>query len=290
LIAIGGPTAAGKTQIAIDVARALNAEVISADSRQFYDRMRIGTARPADAELQGVPHHLLGFLRPDERFSAGQFAETALDIAHGIFQRTHTAIVVGGSGLYLSALLDGIDDLPSNPDIRAQLTEALNQHGPEALINRLKESDPVYAQTADLSNPVRVIRALEVISITGKPYSVQRTGQTRTLPWPVFRFRIALPRQQLYARINQRTDVMMQSGLLDEVKSLMPLRHANALQTVGYKELFAYLDGAYSLEEAVNKIKQHTRNYAKRQETWFRNQGSWMPVLNAEEVISAVRS
>lgn len=282
LIAIGGPTSSGKTGLAIRLAKYFGAEVISADSRQFYTGMQIGTARPTVSELQGVPHHFLGFLSPDDDFSAGQFEKEGMALLNTLFAQHKVVILVGGSGLYLNALLEGIDDIPKDEAIRETLNREFNQGNFEALQMELWEKDPQYAEGADMNNPRRVLRALEVIRKSGKPFSTFRAKQPAARPFHIARYRIDWPREYLYQRIDARVNMMIAKGLVDEVSALMPYRHCNALNTVGYKEIFHHLDGYCSLEQAIKKIKQHTRNYAKRQETWFRNQGNWEPIPSEE--------
>lgn len=278
LIVIGGPTASGKTQAAATLARHLGTEVISADSRQFYAAMRIGTARPFEEELLGVPHHFLGHLAIEETWSAGTFAREAEPVLQRILAEHGVAIMVGGSGLYIDALIKGLDPLPAgDPGLRAELQATLKKEGLTPLLARLMKLDPDTHASIDRQNPHRVIRALEVCMATGRPYSEQRTAPTDRTDARIIRIAMDLPREELYARINARVDRMMTNGLLDEVRDLLPFRASNALRTVGYSELFRHLDGELSLDEAVALIKQHTRNYAKRQLTWLRRDARWKP-------------
>ena len=276
LVVIGGPTASGKTQAAILLANHFRTEVISADSRQFYRAMRIGTARPDEAELQGVKHHFLGHLDIGLTWSAGQFSREAEPVLQDLLKSRGIAILVGGSGLYIDALTKGLDPLPpSDPLLRERLQQRLELHGLSSLLKELEELDPSTFQRIDRSNPHRVIRALEVCVLTGKPYSAQRTTPAGRRDIRIVHIALDIPRRDLYKRIDSRVDRMMADGLLEEVRGLVPHRTSNALRTVGYRELFEHLDGSTTLQEAVSLIKQHTRNYAKRQMTWLRRDAGW---------------
>lgn len=276
LIIIGGPTASGKTQAAARVAKHFGTEVISADSRQFYSAMRIGTARPMPDELLGAPHHFLGHLAITDLWSAGRFAREAEPVLQDLLVRKGIAVLTGGSGLYIDALVKGLDPLPlSDPRLRERLQARLRQEGIGILLQELQSHDPLTRERIDPNNPHRVIRALEVCLLTGKPYSQQRTGNNDRKDISLLRIAMDLPREQLYARIDARVDRMIDAGLVDEARALLPYRAANALQTVGYRELFAHFDGGTTLEAAITLIKQHTRNYAKRQLTWLRRDPGW---------------
>jgi tRNA dimethylallyltransferase len=276
LIAVGGPTASGKTAVSIELAKVLGTEIISADSRQFFKEMSIGTARPSTEEMAGIVHHFVGHLSITECMSAGAFAEAALPISTGLIQKTGSAICVGGSGLYMDALCYGLNiAAPADDRLRQELSARLNTDGIEALVQELEELDPACIPDLDTKNPHRVMRALEICLVTGKPFSEQKKERTVRPEFKLRKVAINWNREQLYDRINQRVDGMMDDGLLDEVNALLPYRDLPALNTVGYKELFAHLDGACGLEEAVEKIKQHTRNYAKRQITWMRRHSDW---------------
>lgn len=276
LLVIGGPTASGKTHVAASLARSLGTEVISADSRQFYRAMRIGTARPNEVELLDVPHHFLGHLDLQEMWSAGAFARAAEPILQELLGRHGTAVLVGGSGLYIDALLKGLDPLPAGrPEIRERIQERYKQEGLQQLLHELKQLDPATFAHIDRNNPHRVIRALEVCQATGRPYSAQRTTPQDRVDVRIIRIALDLERDQLYSRINDRVDRMMADGLLEEARGLLPHRDLNALRTVGYTELFQHFDGSLTLAEAMDAIKQHTRNYAKRQLTWLRRDASW---------------
>ncbi|MEO8588326.1 MAG: tRNA (adenosine(37)-N6)-dimethylallyltransferase MiaA [Flavobacteriales bacterium] len=275
LVVIGGPTASGKTKAAATIARHYGTEVISADSRQFYRDMRIGTARPRDEELLGVKHHFLGHLGIDRTWSAGQFAREAEPVLQELLDRQGIAILVGGSGLYIDALVKGLDPLPtSDPRLREKLQHRA-QHGLSSLLKELEEHDPATFQRIDRNNPNRVIRALEVCLLTGKPYSAQRSAPADREDVRIIRIAMDVPRNDLYRNIDARVDQMMAGGLLEEARTLLPHKEHNALRTVGYRELFEHFEGHLSLAEAIALIKQHTRNYAKRQMTWLRRDGDW---------------
>lgn len=293
LIIVGGPTASGKTNVAAALARHFGTEVISADSRQFYRAMRIGTARPLPGELLGVPHHFLGHLALEETWSAGTFARAAEPVLQDLLQRHGTAVMVGGSGLYLDAVRFGLDALPpADEALRARLQQRLCAEGLPALTDDLRRLDPATWERIDRHNPHRVVRALEVCLVTGRPYSAQRSGQTLRTDLRIVHIALDLPREELYQRIDARVDRMVADGLVEEARSLLPYRHLNALQTVGYRELFAHFDGAMALERAIDLVKQHTRNYAKRQLTWLRRDAAWtaFPPTAVEPIIHHIEA
>ena len=267
---------AGKTHVAASIAKHYGTEIISADSRQFYHAMRIGTARPTDEELLGVKHHFLGHLELTDTWSAGEFARQAEPVLQDILQRHGKAVMVGGSGLYIDALCNGLDPLPfSDPRVRDDLQNEWKVKGLPSLADQLRHLDPETWRIIDKDNPHRVIRALEIHHVSGRPASAQRTGPRQREDLNVVRIALELPRADLYARIGSRVDRMIAVGLIEEARTLLPHRQLNALNTVGYKELFAHFDGAASMEETIASIKQHTRNYAKRQLTWLRRDPAW---------------
>ncbi len=270
LIVILGPTAVGKTAFAIETARHFGSEIISADSRQIYCELKVGVARPSDQELSSVPHHLIGHVSIHDDYSAGMFERDALQICNLLFQKHDHVVCVGGSMLYVDALIKGLDDLPGDKQIKEKLIRQHQEEGLEALQSQLKELDPEYYASVDLKNPHRIIRALEVCLVSGSKYSSLRNAPQRERPFRIIPFGLTAQRNWLYSRINQRVDLMISEGLEDEAKSVYPFRNLNALNTVGYKEMFEYFDGKYSLKEAIEKIKQHSRNFAKRQLTWWR--------------------
>lgn len=273
-IIIAGPTAVGKTAAAINLALQLNTEIISADSRQCYREMKIGVARPSEEELQQVKHHFIANHSVTENITAASFAAEARATLQQIFSKHDHAVVCGGTGLYIKALTDGLDDIPEiNDTIRAEVSALFENKGIDELRNELLIKDPSFAETGDIHNPARMMRALEVVLATGESIrAFQKGGQLsdEDRGFSVSYRIMELPREELYLRINHRVDQMIKDGLEEEARSLISYRDRPALQTVGYQEFFNYFDGLCSREEAIEKIKQHTRNYAKRQVTWFR--------------------
>ena len=271
LIVITGPTAVGKTSLAIRLSGVFNAEILSADSRQFYREMRIGTATPSAEELMAARHHFIGHLSVRDNYNVSRFENDAITTLEQLFLDHRYAILAGGSGLYINAVCHGIDDLPDPDDaLREQLKILFREKGIESLRDKLKELDPGYYREVDRSNPNRLLRALEVCITTGVPYSALRKKTSKERIFRIIKVGLSIPREELNARIDQRVDQMMDAGLLQEVMGLLPYRNQNALNTVGYKELFDYLDGKCLLDQAVGKIKTHTRRFAKRQMTWFK--------------------
>jgi tRNA dimethylallyltransferase len=271
LIVIVGPTAVGKTSLAVELAKLYKTEIVSADSRQFYKEMNAGTAKPSASQMNEARHHLVNSLSIHDNYSAGRFETDALECILQIFTRSNFAILCGGSGLYVDIVCKGADVLPArNPEVREQLTALLNEKGIEVLQQKLLHLDPEFYAKIDLKNPHRLIRALEVCIETGRKYSELRTEKKSKRPFNIIKIGLEEDRSRIYERIDARVDEMIRNHLLDEVRLLVPFRHLNSLQTVGYSELFEFLDGKISLEDAVNRIRQHTRNYAKRQWTWFR--------------------
>ncbi len=271
LIAITGPTAVGKTHLAIQLAEIYSSEIISCDSRQFYKELNIGVAKPSLQELEAIHHHMIGFLTISDSYNAFRFEADVINLCNKLFQSNSKVIMVGGSGLYMHAVTHGIDDLPDpDPLLRQQLKMKLLTEGVDALRLELKRLDPIFFAEVDQDNPKRLLRALEVCLTTGIPYSSLRRGEPVQRPFRTIKIGLSMDRETLYRKINRRVDLMMESGLLDEAKSLYPFKDLNAMNTMGYKELFAFLEGKYSLEEAVEKIKTNTRRYAKRQLTWLK--------------------
>ena len=288
LIAIVGPTAIGKTSLSIELAKHFNTEIISADSRQFFKEMTIGTAKPFPKEMDGVKHHYVDCISIEEQYTAGQFEKDALATIDEIFKKNDVAILVGGSGLYVNAVLDGIDEIPSSIKIREELNTKLKEEGIRPLQLMLKELDPAHFRKMDIRNPQRLIRALEVCLVTGEPYSQLRKGETKERPFNIIKVGLTADREIIYDRINQRVDIMISEGLVEEVKSLHPKKDFNALQTVGYRELFDYFEDKKTKEEAIDKIKQNTRNFAKRQLTWFKRDETtkWFDITEQKGIIS----
>lgn len=279
LIVIVGPTAVGKTDMALKLAKYFNTEIISADSRQFFKELTIGTAKPSAEELSKAPHHFINSHSITEEYDAARYADDALDLIYQLFEKYDYLVVCGGSGLYIKALLEGFDDIPEVPDnIREDITSHYRANGLEWLQVKLQELDPGHWQTVDQHNPARLMRALEVVMATGKSISSFQTKQKRQLPFQVIKIGLELEREFLYKRIDDRMDSMIENGLFEEAKALYPFRHHQALQTVGYKEIFDFLDGFYDREEAVRLLKRNSRRYAKRQLTWFKRdaENTWV--------------
>lgn len=292
LVCIVGPTAIGKTVQGIELARALDTVILSADSRQFYREMNVGTAKPSSAELATVPHYFIDSHQVTEGYSAGDFEREALALLADLFASHDVVVLVGGSGLFIDALCHGLDNLPKpSPGIRDRLNTLHGDRGLTYLQEMLKDVDPVYYGEVDIHNPQRVIRALEIYESTGKPFSHFRRKQEVVRPFQVLKIGLNTDRELLYQRINARVDAMMEQGLLEEVKSLLPYRALSPLQTVGYSELFDYLDGHCSFEEAIRRIKQNTRRYAKRQLTWFKKDTSttWFEPHETSAIIRFVK-
>lgn len=271
LISVVGPTAIGKTTLSIALAKFFNTEIISADSRQFYKEMQIGTAVPTLEELKEIKHHFIQHKSIHADYNVGTFEKDAISCLDGLFKNNNMVVMVGGSGLYLDAVTKGLDEFPEVDDsIRKALNERLAKDGLKNLQNELQERDPKSYASIAIDNPHRVIRALEICLGTGKPYSSFLAKTTKVRPFNNITIGLTAHRSQIYDRINKRVDAMMASGLLDEANRLYPFKHLNALNTVGYKELFNYLEGEWSLDFAISEIKKNTRRFAKRQLTWFR--------------------
>lgn len=270
IIAVTGPTASGKTVLAIEKALSTDAEIVSFDSRQFYSMMDIGTAKPSEQELAAVPHHFIGHLPMERDYSVGEYEHDALECIAGIRSRGRNVVMVGGSGLYLRAVEQGMDEFPEVPSgVREQVVHLMDEKGMAGMQDMLEKLDPEYYARVDRLNPRRLARALEVCLASGKPYSSFLGNGRKERPFRTERINITVPRDELYRRIERRVDDMMSRGLLAEVESLLPYRECNSMRSVGYQEFLPYFDGQISLEQAVEKVKQNTRNYAKRQITWF---------------------
>ncbi|MBI1225503.1 MAG: tRNA (adenosine(37)-N6)-dimethylallyltransferase MiaA [Bacteroidetes bacterium] len=276
LIVIGGATATGKTAAAIQVANHFKTEILSADSRQFYREMSIGTAKPSTEELAKTPHHFINSLSIHDDYSVGDFESEALALVAVLFQKNDCVVLVGGSGLFIRALCEGLDEFPevSKSTVEA-LEKTLSEIGIEALQSELKELDPLYFEQVDIQNPHRLVRALSVCRESGQPFSSFRTKEKKQRPFTPNYVLMEMERNILYEKINLRVDKMVEAGLLEEARKLYPFRNLNALQTVGYQELFDFFDEKCSLVDAIEKIKQNSRRYAKRQSTWFRKDPHW---------------
>lgn len=270
LLIVLGPTAVGKTDYSIDLALDCHSPIISCDSRQLFREMRIGTARPSDEQLARVRHYFIASHSITENYTAGRYEVEALALLEELFKTHDTLVMTGGSGLYIDALCNGLDDFPdADPALRASLTERLEKEGLASLRHELRRLDPDTAARIDPANRQRIIRALEVCIATGRPYSEFRSGRRKERPFAIRKIGLTRPREELYARIDARVDGMMEQGLEEEALRLLPYRNLSALNTVGYRELFRYFDGDYPLEEAVRLIKRNTRHYAKKQLTYW---------------------
>lgn len=271
LIIVMGPTAVGKTSAAIKIAQKYNAEIISADSRQFYKEIPLGTAAPTKDELAMAKHHFIGNLSINDYYNVSMYEQEVMSLLEKSFLKRNVMVMVGGSGMYIDALCNGIDDLPdADENLRSELNHFFEEKGLSALQNRLLEVDPEYYEKVDLNNPKRLLRAIEVSIQTGKPYSSQRKGSSVERPFNILKIGIELERGQLNQLIERRLNSMLKEGWIEEAKSVLSFKDQNALNTVGYKELFKYLNNEWSLEMAIEKIKVNTRRYAKRQMTWFK--------------------
>jgi len=291
LIVIIGPTGIGKTALAISLARQFETEIVSADSRQFFKEMEIGTAKPSAEELNAAPHHFINSHSIDTLFSTGDFETEAIELIEKLFKKHDLLVLAGGSGLYIDAICKGLDDLPETDlDIREKLNQQLASEGLESIKRQLSEHDPEYYAKVDQANPQRMIRGLEFYLSTGTKLSAHLTNSKKTRSFNIIKIGLNMNRADLYERINQRVDKMMDAGLLDEVRRLEPFRKYNALNTVGYSELFAHLDGDVTLQEAVDQIKQNTRRFAKRQLTWFRRDDTitWFQPGQDNDVITYI--
>lgn len=276
LIVVGGPTASGKTAMAIRLAQHFGTEILSADSRQFFREMSIGTAKASAEELQTVPHHFINSLSITQDYSVGDFEKDALKLLAQLYQQQQVVVLAGGSSLYIKALCEGLDEFPEvDPTIRQELEQVYAQEGITPLQAELAQVDPVYYAEVDLANPQRLIRALAVFRASGQPFSNFRTQQTEPRFFKPIYLWLDVPRELLYERINQRVDLMLTAGLEAEARALYPQRQLNALQTVGYQEFFDHFDGLINYTEAVELIKRNSRRYAKRQGTWMRRDGFW---------------
>lgn len=271
VIVILGPTAVGKSELAIAVASRYKSPILSADSRQLYKGMQIGTAAPTQSDMQRVPHYFVGTLELTDYYSAALYEEHFLKQAEEFFRTHDTLVMCGGSMMYIDAVCDGIDDIPTVSDeVRRRTADDFAKHGLEAMCEELRRCDPALYSTIDLKNHKRVVHAVEICRMTGRPFSELRTNKRKERPFQIVKIGLTLPREELFDKIARRTDKMIADGLVEEARRLYGFRTANSLNTVGYKEIFAYLDGKYTLEEAVEKIKRNTRVYAKKQLTWFK--------------------
>lgn len=292
LIVIAGPTASGKTALSIEMAKALNTVILSADSRQFYKEMSIGTAAPTEDELSQAKHYFVHHISIEDKYDVADYERDAMQLLDELFKTHDAVIMTGGSGLFIDAVCNGIDEMPDmSSEIREKVQKLFDEGGLTALQDEVQRLDPEYFAIVDQQNPRRLQRALEVCYQTGKTFTSFRSGHVVQRDFAIKKYALLWDRQELIERIDKRVDIMMQQGLLEEAKALYLKRHLNALNTVGYKELFAYFDGQCSLEEAVEQIKIHTRQYAKRQMTWLRKDNSyqWIMPEDFDSTLSALR-
>ncbi len=293
LIVLAGPTAVGKTELSLHIAKYFQAEIISADSRQFFQEMNIGTAKPSPEELQRVKHYFINSHSITQDYNVGKYEQDVLALLQNYFKKKSIALLVGGSGLYIKAVCEGLDEMPAVvPKIRTQLIQKWQTEGIAVLQNKLQQLDPQHYMQIDLQNPHRLIRALEVCLSTGKPYSSFRGQAKLVRPFQVYKIALDRPREELYARIDARMDKMIGQGLFQEVAALQDFKHLQALQTVGYSEIFEFLAGKYNWEEALRLLKRNSRRYAKRQLTWFRKdtEFEWFHPLQSEEIITYLKA
>jgi tRNA dimethylallyltransferase len=291
LIVITGPTAVGKTDLCLKVARQLGVPIINADSRQLYRELKIGTAAPTPQQLQQVRHYFVGTLSIGDYYSASMYEQDVLSLLEEHFHHNDYALLAGGSMMYIDAVCNGIDDIPTvDEETRALLKRRLAEEGLPALVEQLRQLDPEHYAIVDRQNPRRVVHALEICLMTGKTYTSFRRSEKKDRPFSIIKIGLNRDRSELYNRINRRVDAMMAEGLLDEVRSLTPFKETNALNTVGYKELFDYFDGRWSLEEAVERIKGNTRRYARKQLTWYKrdSQMSWFHPDKEKEIMTYI--
>ena len=291
LIVLIGPTGVGKTELSLSIAEHFQTCILSADSRQLYQDLKIGTAAPTPSQLARVPHHFVGTLRLTDYYSAAQYEADVLEKLEELFQHNDTVVLTGGSMMYVDAVCKGIDDIPTvDKETRELMLQRYEEEGLETLCAELKILDPEYYQIVDLKNPKRVIHALEICYMTGKTYTSFRTQKRKERPFRIIQIGLTREREELYDRINRRVDEMMQEGLLEEAKSVYPFKHLNSLNTVGYKEIFNYLDGEWSLDFAIEKIKQNSRIYSRKQMTWFKRNPNiqWFHPEQKEEIMNYI--
>ena len=293
LIVITGPTAVGKTALCLDIAKHFNIPIINADSRQIYKELKIGTASPTEKEMSEVRHYFVGTLHLEDYYSASLFEQQVLELLEELFKDNDYALMAGGSMMYIDAVCDGIDDIPTIDDkTREKMKKRLEEEGLEKLCEELQKLDPEYFEIVDRQNPKRVVHALEICTMTGKTYTSFRKREKKQRPFRIIKIGLNRPREELYNRINARVDEMMQNGLLKEAESMYSQRHLNSLNTVGYKELFEFFRGKWSLDEAIERMKSNTRRYARKQLTWYKKDEGikWFHPDNKQEIIDYISS
>ena len=293
LIVITGPTAVGKTTLCLDIASSFGIPIINADSRQIYRELRIGTAAPTEEQLRQVRHYFVGILGLDDYYNASLYEQQVMELTRQLFATSDYALLSGGSMMYIDAVCNGIDDIPTvDADTRRLMKQRLATEGLEALCEELKRLDPEHYDIVDRQNPRRVVHALEICHMTGRTYTSFRTNSRKERPFTIRKVALSRPREELYQRINARVDQMMADGLLDEARALLPRRSLNALNTVGYKEMFNYFDGVWTLDEAVERMKGNTRRYARKQLTWFKKdpEVKWFTPDDKENIINYLQA
>ncbi|NDV81196.1 tRNA (adenosine(37)-N6)-dimethylallyltransferase MiaA [Bacteroides sp. 51] len=293
LIVLIGPTGVGKTELSLRIAEQFGTDIISSDSRQLYADLKIGTAAPTPEQLARIPHHFVGTLKLTDYYSAAQYEAEVLNLLDKLFQEKDTVVMTGGSMMYVDAVCKGIDDIPTiDAETRQLMLERYEKEGLERLCAELKLLDPEYYNIVDQKNPKRVIHALEICYMTGKTYTSFRTQEKKERPFRIIKIGLTRDREELYTRINQRVDMMIEDGLLEEAKAVYPFRHLNSLNTVGYKEMFNYLDGTWELPFAIEKIKQNSRIYSRKQMTWFKRDEEirWFHPEQETEILSYLRN
>lgn len=293
LIVLIGPTGVGKTELSLRMAEHFHTHIISSDSRQLYADLKIGTAAPTAEQLRRVPHHFVGTLQLTDYYSAAQYESEVLAVLDDLFKQHETVLLTGGSMMYVDAICKGIDDIPTvDAETRALMLQRYEEEGLERMCAELKLLDPEYYKIVDLKNPKRVIHALEICYMTGKTYTSFRTQQKKERPFRIVKIGLTRDRAELYERINRRVDLMIEEGLVEEAKAVYPYRHLNSLNTVGYKEIFKYLDGEWELPFAIEKIKQNSRIYSRKQMTWFKrdHEIQWFHPAQEEEILAHLHS
>ena len=293
LIVLIGPTGVGKTELSLSIAESFHTSIVSADSRQLYADLKIGTAAPTPDQLARVPHHFVGTLQLTDYYSAAQYEAEVMNKLEELFKENDVVVLTGGSMMYVDAICKGIDDIPTvDKETRELMLQRYEEEGLEQLCKELKLLDPEYYSIVDLKNPKRVIHALEICYMTGKTYTSFRTRSTKERPFHIIKIGLTRDREELYDRINRRVDIMMQDGLLEEARSVYTYKHLNSLNTVGYKEMFKYLDGEWTLDFAIEKIKQNSRIYSRKQMTWFKRDTdiAWFHPEQQKEIMQHIKS
>lgn len=293
MILVVGPTAVGKTELCLNLAKKFNSEIISCDSRQFYKETNLGTAKPSISELEQVPHHFINSLSVETSYDVKMFEKDAINLIEKLFFKHQFLILTGGSGLFADAVINGLDEMPEiDPEFRKEVIEEFEEKGLEFLQNEVEKNDPEYFQQVDINNPQRLMRAIEVFRGTGKPFSTFRVKKKAERNFKTIKIGLTRDREELYQRIDDRMDLMIEAGLFEEAASLFEKRHLNALQTVGYSEIFGFLEGKYDKEEAIRLLKRNSRRYAKRQLTWFRRDSeiTWFHPSDESNIIAYINA